>query len=516
MSQAASPQYTSECPADLYRAAGVRELDRVAIQEQGIPGFTLMSRAGAAAFALLRVRWPQARKIAVFCGVGNNGGDGYVIAALAQQAGLQPHVIQVGDAGRSQGDALTALQQAQQGGVTFLSFAPGGIGAQLADADVVVDALLGTGLSGTVRPDYALAIDAINRSGLPVLAVDIPSGLCADTGSILGSAVKATATITFIGMKQGLLTGEAPACTGALFFAGLDVPAIVYRAVPPSATLVRQDHIKEWLPPRSRLAHKGNNGHVLIIGGDTGMGGAVAMAAEAAGRMGAGLVSVVTRPEHVASILARRPECMVTSQTDLGPLLQKVTVVVIGPGLGQQEWGQSLLRQALAGPLPLVLDADGLNLLARWHEQGDPLTRRGNWVITPHPGEAARLLRAPSAYASTAQIQRNRFDTVRALQQQYAAVAVLKGAGSLIAGTDGRIWLSNTGNPGMASGGMGDVLSGVIGGLIAQGLTLEQAAAAGVWMHGAAADKAAAQGGERGLLATDLMSWLRLLANGSG
>ena len=164
------------------------------------------------------------------------------------------------------------------------------------------------------------------------------------------------------------------------------------------------------LPPRSRLAHKGNNGHVLVIGGDTGMGGAVAMAAEAAGRVGAGLVSVVTRPEHVASILARRPECMVTSQTDLGPLLQKATVVVIGPGLGQQEWGQSLLRQALASPLPLVLDADGLNLLSRWHEQGDPLARRGNWVITPHPGEAARML-----HASTVQIQRNRFDTVRAL-----------------------------------------------------------------------------------------------------
>ncbi|MFZ5605224.1 MAG: NAD(P)H-hydrate dehydratase [Pseudomonadota bacterium] len=516
MSQAASPQYTSECPADLYRAAGVRELDRVAIQEQGIPGFTLMSRAGAAAFALLRERWPQARKITVFCGVGNNGGDGYVIAALAQQAGLQPQVIQVGDAGRSQGDALTALQQAQQGGVPFHLFAPGNIDAQLADADVIVDALLGTGLSGTVRPDYSLAIDAINRSGLPILAVDIPSGLCADTGSVLGCAVKAIATITFIGMKQGLLTGEAHACTGALFFAGLDVPAIVYRAVPPSATLVRQDHIKEWLPPRSRLAHKGNNGHVLIVGGDAGMGGAVAMAAEAAGRVGAGLVSVVTRPEHIAPILARRPECMVTSQTDLDPLLQKATVVVIGPGLGQQEWGQSLLRQALASSLPLVLDADGLNLLALWQEQGDPLTRRGNGVITPHPGEAARLLRAHPAYASTAQIQRNRFDTVRALQQQYAAVAVLKGAGSLIAGTDGRVWLSNTGNPGMASGGMGDVLSGVIGGLIAQGLTLEQAAAAGVWMHGAAADKAAAQGGERGLLATDLMSWLRQWANGSG
>ncbi len=504
----AAPQYTSELPADLYRAAGVRELDRVAIQQFGIPGFTLMSRAGAAAFALLRQRWPQAKRIAVLCGVGNNGGDGYVIAALAQQAGLQPRVIQVGDAAKSRGDALTALQQAQQGGVPFQPFSAV---SALEQNDLIVDALLGTGLSGDVRGDYAAAINAINDSGVPVLAVDIPSGLCADSGSVLGCAVKAAATITFIGLKQGLLTGQAPDCTGDLFFASLDVPAAVYNEITPSAKQVLPQQIRQWLPPRSRLSHKGSNGHVLVIGGDHGMGGAAAMAAEAAGRVGAGLVSVITRPEHIAPVLARRPECMVTANPDLTPFLNKATVIVIGPGLGQREWGQSLLRQALASDLPLVLDADALNLLAQW-QQDDPSLqqpeKRHRRVITPHPGEAARLLRK-----NTAEILRNRFDTVQALQQQYAAAAVLKGAGSLIAGESGQIWLSRTGNPGMGSGGMGDVLSGVIGGLIAQGLPLEPATAAAVWMHGRAADLAARQNGERGLLATDLMPWLHRLAN---
>lgn len=499
--------YTSEIPIDLYRAADVRELDRTAIQAQGIPGFDLMSRAGAAAFALLRERWPQARSIAVVCGVGNNGGDGYVVAALARQAGLAPQVLQLGDAGKIRGDALLARQLAEQHGVPVAAFDP----ARL-QADVIVDGLLGTGLTGAVRGESAGAIDAINVSGIPVLALDIPSGLCADTGAVLGCAVKAQATITFIGMKQGLLTGAAADHTGALFFAGLAVPASVYQAVNPSAQRVDAAHIRQWLPRRPRTAHKGNHGHVLVIGGDHGMGGAVAMAAEAAGRVGAGLVTVVTRPEHVAPILTRRPECMVRSvddgADDLGEPLQRATVVVIGPGLGQGEWGRSLLRQALQSALPLVLDADALNLLAQWQQQGDPLATRGNWILTPHPGEAARLLNA-----TTADLQRDRFDTLRRLQQQYAATMVLKGNGSLIAGENGPVWLSATGNPGMGSGGMGDVLSGVIGGLLAQGLSPVQAAAAGVWLHGRAADTAAQEGGERGLLATDLLPALRQWVN---
>lgn len=501
--------YTSDLPTHLYRAAEVRELDRIAIQEQGIPGFDLMSRAGLAAFSLLRERWPTAKRIVIVCGVGNNGGDGYVMATLAQQAGLQPVVLQLGAADKISGDALLAREQAQSYGVDILPFT-----ASALVGDVVVDALLGTGLSGDVRSEQAAAIAAINQSGLPVLAVDIPSGLSADTGAVLGAAVRAEATITFIGMKQGLLTGAAPDQVGALYFAGLDVPDEVYRSVSATATLVQSAQVRQWLPPRSRTAHKGHHGHVLVIGGDHGMGGAVTMAAEAAGRVGAGLVTVITRPEHVTPILTRRPECMVRGTEDPAEALSRATVVVVGPGLGQHRWGQELLRQVLTSPLPVVLDADALNLLAHWRREGDPLALRGNWILTPHPGEAARLLAEDgTADISTAEIQRNRFDSLQRLQQQYAATVVLKGAGTLIAGVDGSIWISTSGNPGMGSGGMGDVLSGVIGGLLAQGLLPVQAAAAAAWIHGKAADTAAEQAGERGLLATDLMPALRHWVN---
>ena len=505
-----SRQYTSELPANLYYAAGVRELDRIAIEEQGIAGFELMSRAGQAAFDALRDLWPQARELCIFCGTGNNGGDGYVIAAVAEKAGFEAHCVQVGDVEKIQGEALIALNHAKEAGASFESFDP----EKPYRGDVVVDALLGTGLTGSVRELYAQAIVAMNDSACPILAVDIPSGLCADTGTCLGSTAKAQATVTFIAMKQGLLTGQAPDYVGSLLFAGLEVPDEVLQQVAPSATLLSSRDVERWLPPRSRLAHKGQNGHVLVIGGDKGMGGAVAMAAEAAGRGGAGLISVVTRPQHISPILARRPECMVIGVDegeDIALYLEKADVIVIGPGIGQQPWGQQLLRQALATDKPLVLDADGLNLLASWHQQADVMSQRVNWVLTPHPGEAARLLGS-----SVEDLMKNRFDAVSSLQQKYSAAVVLKGAGSLIASPQGDVSVSNSGNPGMASGGMGDVLSGVIGGLIAQGLALGDAAACGVWVHGAAADRATEQTGQRGLLATDLMPHLRRLVNQAG
>jgi len=533
MTSATSKQYTSELPSALYRADQVRELDRLAIQEHGIPGFDLMSRAGQAAFDLLRDRWPQARRVCIFCGVGNNGGDGYVIAALAEKAGFEAHVVQVGDVTRTQGDALTALQRAEGEGASFQAFDP-----NLSDgangADIIVDALLGTGLSGEVRGDYAQAIDVINRSGCPVLAVDIPSGLCSDSGRVLGHAVKADCSISFIGLKQGLLTGQAPDYVGDLYFADLQVPAAVVEPMPPSAILINNARIREWLPPRSRLSHKGNNGHVLVIGGDLGMGGAAAMAAEAAGRSGAGLISVITRPQHISAILSRRPECMVLGVEvgeDISVQLNNVDVLVVGPGIGQGAWGQSLLRQALATNLPMVLDADALNLLASGQPCDDATaarTGRGNWVLTPHPGEAARLMSD-----TIDAVLRDRYAAVRGLQQQYGGAVVLKGAGSLIASDAGRTWVCRSGNPGMATGGMGDVLSGVIGGLLAQGLSVEQAAAAGVQVHAAAGDLATGQTehtdeeripaaqysqahaplGQRGLLATDLMPYIRRLVN---
>lgn len=485
-------------PHDLYRAAQVRELDRLAIEQCGMAGGALMARAGRAAFELLRRRWPKARRIAVVCGIGNNGGDGFVVARLAREAGLEVSLYQVGEAARLRGDALMAAQAA---GIQAQPLAAGA----LRHCDVVVDALLGTGLCGEVREVWREAISALNDCGRPVLALDIPSGLDADTGAPQGCAVQAAATITFIGLKPGLLTGAGPALGGELYFTALDIPAAVYGRVPAAARRLELAQFHSCLRPRPRDAHKGDCGHVLVVGGDNGYAGAARLAAEAAARSGAGLVSVATRTAHAAAITAARPELMchgVESVADLEPLLRRATVIVVGPGLGQGAWGQGLLGRLLQAPQPLVVDADALNLLAQ-----DPLHRR-DWVLTPHPGEAGRLLGAPAA-----QVQQDRFAAAAGLQASFGGVVVLKGPGTLVLGDDGMPGICNGGNPGMASGGMGDVLSGIIGGLIAQGLDLREAAGAGVCLHAAAADAAAVAEGERGLLASDLFPWLRRLVN---
>jgi NAD(P)H-hydrate epimerase len=381
----------------------------------------------------------------------------------------------------------------------------------LVGTDVIVDALFGTGLDRDIDGEVATVIEAVNACRAPVLAVDIPSGLHADTGRVLGHAVRAAATVSFIGLKQGLLTGQGPACCGSLVFDDLQLPADVYNGVPIAARRIdyaglvaATDHP---LCPRSRSAHKGDFGHVLVIGGDQGMAGAVRMAAEAAARVGAGLVSVATRPEHAVQVSAVRPELMVhgiLSAAALTPLLARATAFALGPGLGQQDWGRDCLARvldvAMAAALPLVVDADGLNLLAR-----DPC-RYDHWVLTPHPGEAARLLGI-----ATAEVQADRFAAAQAIQQRYGGVCVLKGAGTLVQGAVD-CWVCSDGNPGMAGGGMGDVLTGVIAGLLAQGLALVDAAMMAVCVHGHAADIVTREG-ERGMLAMDLMPVLRCLVN---
>lgn len=490
-------------PFHLYSAAGVRELDRIAINDFGIPGSHLMQRAGRAAFRELLRRWPEPGHLHVFCGTGNNGGDGFVIAALARQRGLPVNVWQVGAPDRIGGDALAARRFAEREGVAIAAFA-----GAVPETGVIVDALLGTGLNDAVRPPFSDAIGAINASGLPVLAADIPSGLSSDSGRILGCAVRAAVTVSFIGLKQGLFTGSGPDCCGEVVYADLDVPAELFGRVEPASTrLDRAALTRTLLPPRPRSAHKGLFGHALVIGGDHGMAGAAAMACEAALRVGAGLVSCATRAEHVPILVGRHPEVMahsVRSGQELEPLLARASVVVIGPGLGRAAWGQQLLQRALHSGLPAVVDADALNLLA----QGDAAPpEHERWVLTPHPGEAARLLGCDSAL-----IQEDRFRAAAELRRRYGGAVVLKGAGTLVCDAHG-IGICNAGNPGMASGGMGDVLSGVLGGLLAQRLDVAQAARLGVCLHAAAADLAAAQAGERGLVATDLMPHLRRLVN---
>ena len=483
----------------LHDAAATRELEHLAAERLGIASYELMERAGAAVYRCLRARWPAARRVLVVCGAGNNGGDGYVVARLAAADGLAVRVAMLAAPERVRGDALLAYRAMLAAGLV-----PGGAAWNADDGEVLVDALLGTGLERAVTGAYAEAIARINASGLPVLAVDVPSGIDATSGQRHGLAVQASATLSLVTLKQGLVTGDAPAHTGELLWDGIDLPPACLAEIAPGAWAVDHAGHRALFAPRSRTAHKGHHGHVLVLGGAPGYAGAARMAAEAAARVGAGLVTLATHPSHAAASAAQRPEIMchgVADAADLAPLLARATVVAVGPGLAQGDWSRRLWAAVRETHLMQVVDADGLNLLA-----ADPDTHPRR-ILTPHPGEAARLLGT-----DTAAIHRDRYAAARALAARYGGVALLKGAGTVVA-TDGEApRVARGGNPGMASGGMGDVLTGVVAGLAAQGFDLLNAATAGACLHAWAADQAAAEG-ERGLLASDLMPHLRRGAN---
>ncbi len=486
----------AEC---LYTVSQIRGLEQRLIERDAvISGLALMQRAAHAALASLRRRWPQARRLSIWCGPGNNGGDGFLVALGAHQAGLQVELFALAEA--SNGDAAAARQACLDAGLHIRSVDDAN---ELPDVDVHVDALYGIGLNRAPAAPVATLIERINASGRPVLALDVPSGLDADTGQAPGAAIRADLTVSFLGFKRGLFTGAAADHVGLCELAELGMSSET-RLLPPDAMLMAAAS----LPRRARASYKNRNGHVLAIGGDHGTAGAIRLCAEAALRSGAGLVSVATRVEHMTALNAARPELMargVDGPQALEPMLDRADVLALGPGLGQTAWGHALWLTALESGRPLVLDADGLNLLAQAPRQFGPPA-----VLTPHPGEAARLLGC-----TTAEIERDRYAAVRELARRYTAVAVLKGAGSVVADPDGSVQVCPWGNPGMASGGMGDLLTGVIAGLLAQGCDAWQAATLGVGLHARAGDLAARQG-ERGLLATDLLEPLRQLVNGGG
>ncbi len=489
-----------ELPLPVYRAEQVREFDRRLIEDHGIAGYTLMQRAAAACERLIGRDWPAAERIVIACGAGNNGGDGYVLARLLSKAGRRVQVISPADPARLRGDARRAFDDWQAAGGSLISAAD----IDWRDVDLIVDALLGTGLDRPVEGAWRDLIVAIDAARAPVLAVDIPSGLDSDTGAVHGIAVHADATMSFIGLKAGLFTAHGPACSGRVCFDSLGASEEVFAGIRPQACRITLDDI---LPRRPADAHKGDCGHVLVVGGNHGMSGAARLAAEAALRCGAGLVSVATRTAHAPLVSVTRPEIMshgVEPAARLAPLLRRASMVAIGPGLGRDDWARAMLGCVIETGLPLVVDADALNLLA-----DDPM-RRDNWVLTPHPGEAARLLDSDSTA-----IQDDRFAAAEAIREAFGGVCVLKGAGTLIADGEAPPGLCDRGNPGMASAGMGDVLTGVIASLAAQGLSLGQAARRGVWLHATAADRASAAG-MRGLLASDLMPELRQLVDDAG
>ena len=483
---------------NLYTAEQTRELDRLAI-EQGIAGYELMNRAGLAVLERIVEQWPDAKQLAIFCGAGNNAGDGYVVARLASQRGIAANVYYLAEPEQLTGEARQAWHDCQQQAVSIEPFVSG----MHRDTDIVVDALIGNGLQRPLSDRWLQAVDCMNVSPWPVVAVDIPSGINADTGQVMGAAVRADMTVSFIGLNQGLYTGEAPDHTGKIIYESLEVDDICYESVAASSELINDSVIQQF-HPRSKTTHKGQCGHVLIVGGNTGMAGAPVLAGRAALRAGAGLVSVATRKEHSLSLTTAQPELMVhgvESGSDLDKLIAEATMTVIGPGLGKDRWSQLMLNKVIERRIPAIMDADALNLLAM-----EP-ARCEHWILTPHVGEAARMLGV-----SPAEISHDRFSAVSEIQQKYGGISVLKGAGTLVSSPD--IKVCPYGNPGMATAGMGDVLSGIIGALVAQGLAHGRAAELGVWAHAKAADFDALHNGERGMLASDVLTSLRKVLNG--
>ncbi len=496
-------------------AAEMRALDAWTIAHL-TPGAVLMERAGEGAARVLRAHWPKAGgPIVVCCGKGNNGGDGFVLARHLRRARYGAEVWLVGRREALQGDAAEMAER-WQGTVTTVE-SPGQVEPlrrRLAQAGIVVDALLGTGLNAPVEGTFAAVIEAINAAAKPVLAVDIPSGLSGDTGHVLGCAVRAAVTATFAFPKIGQVIYPGAELCGRLEVVDIGIPPAAFAEVRPQTQLLEAEEVGPLLPRRPRDAHKGTFGHVLIVAGSRGKTGAALLAAGAAARAGAGLTTLAAAESllpvlegHVREVMSEPlPDATDGTATladgaVMDRLLEGRTAVVCGPGLGQAEGTRALVHHVVRhARVPLVLDADGLNAVAGT----DVLRERpAPTIVTPHPGEMSRLLGC-----ATAAVQADRVATARRFAAAQGVVTVLKGARTVIATPDGAVAISPTGNPGMSSGGMGDVLSGILGGLLAQGVEPMAAACLGVFAHGAAADAVAARRGEVGLLAGDLLDEL--------
>ncbi|MEM7277792.1 MAG: NAD(P)H-hydrate dehydratase [Pseudomonadota bacterium] len=483
---------------NLYSAEAVRTMDRMAVEVQGISSLELMQRAGKAAYAQLRQHFPNARKIAVVCGAGNNAGDGYVVARLALEDNCQVDLFALAPPSQLTGDAADCARN-------FLNHPQANLHSGVAlpdECDVIVDALLGIGLSRELVGDYRLAVDRINQHSAPCLSLDVPSGVNSDSGQVHGVACKASLTVCFIAWKAGLFLAEGRDLGGNLELEKLGVDESVVQALRPMLGLLCASRPFD-LCPRKADCHKGRFGHVVLIGGNYTMPGAIRLAAEACLNAGAGVVSVITRPEHAVQLASCVPELMCQGVTDAeqaSDLLQRASVIAIGPGLGQDEWAEALFLEVSALSKPVIADADALGILSR--TQG----LRPDWVLTPHPGEAGKLLDR-----STEHVQRDRVKASADLYRAYGATIVLKGRGTLIAGSEPTC-LALGGTPAMAAPGMGDVLCGLIAGLIAQGLNGPQAAMLGVQVHNRAADLAAG-GRTRGMRASDVIKEIPACAN---
>lgn len=494
-------QRSSSLTYKLFRADQVREHERKAAEISGCEMFTLMNRAGEAIFNQCQLLLPNTDVYLVLVGQGNNAGDGYIAALQAKQAGKQVFLCAIEPERELEGDAGRAQQNWLQAGGEIQGFQP----ELLAKAGLVIDALLGTGTNALIRNEFASVIDAVNASSVPVVSIDVPSGLDANTGQSMGRCVQADVTVTFVGIKPGLTTGAGKQSCGKLVYEDLGIGRAFAELARSSATLLDVEHFK-GMAPRDIHSHKGTYGRLLCVGGNKGTAGAIRLAGEAALRTGAGLVKVFAHEASKIQVSAGRPELMVTDE-NLEQALEWATCVVIGPGLGLDGWAVEAFEQTLKHcqdtAKPMVIDADALNLLGK-HSVSFSIK---DCLLTPHAGEAARLLGV-----SVDDIESDRFNSARQCALRYHATVVLKGAGSVI-DNETKTWVSRHGNPGMATAGMGDVLSGILGALLAQGLDKDIACKYGVSLHAKAGDDVAELFGQRGMLASDLFDAVRTLIN---
>jgi NAD(P)H-hydrate epimerase len=494
-------------PQRAYSATQVLENEMKISLSQGIKMYDLMENAGCSVFSYIQDYYPKLSNMLVLCGKGNNGGDGFIVARLAQEMGINVTVYLCTKSERLMGDAKIAFNLLQKTKVTIIYHHEcQNISSFLQDNEyeIIVDALFGIGFKGDLSLDFIELINEVNTYDAPVISVDIPSGVDATTGHVITTAIIADITITFIVIKQGLLTGQSAKYTGDVFLADLTLGNAFQQEIT-SQVEIQGQLTAPNKPERSAASHKGNVGLLLTIGGDRGMPGAIRLASESALRSGASLVAVCCHPENHSLILNGRPELMLAIQKGdqlvNNRFYKKAKVLLCGPGLGRNAWSKKLFDSVITSMKPCVIDADALHLLATRPQ------KRDNWILTPHPGEAAELLSC-----TVADIEKDRFSSVRKIAQQYGGICILKGSGSLI--SDGKmVWINTSGNSGMATGGMGDVLSGIIAALLMQLPNFFEAACLAVFLHGQAADIVAKNNGRIGMLASDLFPEIQRLIN---
>jgi hydroxyethylthiazole kinase-like uncharacterized protein yjeF len=499
-------------------AVQMQQVDRQTIDDIGIPGVVLMENAGrgVAEEIVRRFSWAGSLRALIMAGKGNNGGDGYVIARHLLNKGWDVQTLILAERDAIKGDAAVNLSALENCGGQVV-FAPNAevlesFLATVGESSVLVDALFGTGLAKPVQGLSLQAVEWLNQQSSPVVAVDIPSGVDASTGQVLGVAVNAALTVTFAFPKVGQLSYPGAGLVGELVTVDIGIPEPVAAQASASCLLVDAVDARRLLPVRSRDGHKGTFGHLLVVAGSTGKCGAAVMAAESGLRGGAGLVTLACPQSVQPTIASRLTEVMTVATADFNgetslqafdgllALTEGKQALAVGPGLGLGEGTGALIRRLLQdSALPMVVDADGLTALCGHTHILDRREER-QIILTPHPGEMARL-----TGLSTAEIQADRFTVARNFAVRHRVVLVLKGARTLVASPEGQVHINSTGHAGLASAGMGDVLTGLIGSLLAQGLTALDAATLGVYLHGLAADRLLATFGDAGMLATDVM-----------